>query len=314
MSDKVGRLSLWGVEVFLAVADEGSVTAAAKRLGASPSAVSQQISNLEAALGAALVDRRARPMSLTPAGRVLRRRAQVILLEAARARSEIAGLDLRQLGQLRLGMVEDFEASVTPLLITQMADSLSEVRFGLETGPSHRLLDRLEHRALDVIVAAEFGPGAEWCESLALLNDPFVAVVPKGCAEAVGALPLIQYTRRHAMGRMLSAHLSGQGVALTHRFELDSYRAMLAMVAQGTGWTILSALGVLNAGRFREAIEVVPLPVAPLSRRISVMVRRDGVPEMARDIAGRLRPLVEERVVAPLVSATPWLAGELRLL
>jgi len=314
MSDKVGRLTLWGVEVFLAVSEEGSVSAAAKRLGASPSAISQQISNLETALGTELMNRRERPMSLTPAGRVLRKRAQTILLEAARARSEIAGLDLSQLGQLRLGMVEDFESSVTPLLIAQMADTLTNTRFELETGPSHRLLDRLEHRALDVIVAAELEVAEDWRESHPMLQDPFVAVVPKGHREAIHTLPLIQYTRRHAMGRMVAHHLSEQGMRLTQRFELDSYRAMLAMVAGGTGWTILSSLGVLNAGRYASAIEVIPLPTTPLSRRISLTVRRDGVSEMASDIATRLRPLLQDQVVTPLVAANPWLEGYVKLL
>ncbi|SDF06579.1 DNA-binding transcriptional regulator, LysR family [Celeribacter baekdonensis] len=314
MSDKVGRLTLWGVEVFLAVSEEGSVSAAAKRLGASPSAISQQISNLETALGTELMNRRERPMSLTPAGRVLRKRAQTILLEAARARSEIAGLDLSQLGQLRLGMVEDFESSVTPLLIAQMADTLTNTRFELETGPSHRLLDRLEHRALDVIVAAELDVAEDWRESHPMLQDPFVAVVPKGDREAIYTLPLIQYTRRHAMGRMVANHLSEQGMRLTQRFELDSYRAMLAMVAGGTGWTILSSLGVLNAGRYARAIEVIPLPTTPLSRRISLTVRRDGVSEMASEIATRLRPLLQDQVVTPLVAANPWLEGYVKLL
>jgi len=314
MSDKVGRLTLWGVEVFLAVSEEGSVSAAAKRLGASPSAISQQISNLETALGTELMNRRERPMSLTPAGRVLRKRAQTILLEAARARSEIAGLDLSQLGQLRLGMVEDFESSVTPLLIAQMADTLTNTRFELETGPSHRLLDRLEHRALDVIVAAELDVAEDWRESHPMLQDPFVAVVPKGDREAIHTLPLIQYTRRHAMGRMVANHLSEQGMRLTQRFELDSYRAMLAMVAGGTGWTILSSLGVLNAGRYARAIEVIPLPTTPLSRRISLTVRRDGVSEMASEIATRLRPLLQDQVVTPLVAANPWLEGYVKLL
>lgn len=314
MSDKVGRLTLWGVEVFLAVSEEGSVSAAAKRLGASPSAISQQISNLETALGTELMNRRERPMSLTSAGRVFRRRAQTILLEAARARSEIAGLDLNHLGNLRLGMVEDFESSVTPQLITQMAGRLTETRFELETGPSHRLLDRLEHRALDVIVAAELGDRAEWSESHPLLQDPFVAVVPKGQHDAIEALPLIQYTRRHAMGRMLADHLSGQGMPLTHRFELDSYRAMIAMVAGGTGWTILSSLGVLNAGRYADEIEAIPLPTAPLSRRISLTVRQDGMSEIAQEIEDQMRPLLQTHVVDPVVARYPWLAGYLKLL
>ncbi len=316
MSDTGGRLTLWGVEVFLAAAEEGSVSAAARRLGASPSAISQQITNLETVLGAELLNRSNRPMTLTPAGRMLRTRAQVIQSEAARARSEIAGLDLTRLGQLRLGMVEDFEASVTPTLIADMADSLSKTQFELQTGPSHRLLDKLEHRALDVVVAADLGPPAAWMDVRPLLRDPFVMVVPKGhgaTLEALAALPYIEYTSRHAMGRALSAHLSEQGMRTPRRFELDSYRAMLAMVAGGTGWTILTVLGAQHAGRYASEIDVHPLPVAPLSRQLSLFAHTDGMPDMAEDIAVRLRPLIQTRVVAPALQTWPWLADQIGL-
>ena len=62
MADPDGRFTLWGIEVFLAAAEEGAISAAARRLGASPSAVSQQLSGLEAALGAVLLNRSTRPM------------------------------------------------------------------------------------------------------------------------------------------------------------------------------------------------------------------------------------------------------------
>ena len=81
-----GRVTLWGVEIFLAVAEEGAISAAARRLGVSPSAISQQLTGLEAALGAVLLDRSARPMRLTPAGAMFRRHAQVILNAEAEAR------------------------------------------------------------------------------------------------------------------------------------------------------------------------------------------------------------------------------------
>ena len=56
MVDSPGRITLWGIEVFMAAADERSISAAARRLGASPAAVSQQLTNLEAAMGATRVD------------------------------------------------------------------------------------------------------------------------------------------------------------------------------------------------------------------------------------------------------------------
>ena len=82
MADNTGRITLWGVEVFIATAEERSITAAARRLGASPSAVSQQLTNLEGAMGVTLLQRNARPILLTPAGEIFRRRAQNIMNEA----------------------------------------------------------------------------------------------------------------------------------------------------------------------------------------------------------------------------------------
>ena len=116
MAEPSGRITLWGIEVFLAIAEEASISAAARRLGASPSAVSQQLTNLEAALGTALLNRNARPMDLTPAGALFQRRGETIVNEAAKARAELAQQDPSMLTRLRLGMIEDFDANVTPRL------------------------------------------------------------------------------------------------------------------------------------------------------------------------------------------------------
>ncbi len=107
MADNAGRITLWGVEVFIATAEERSITAAARRLGASPSAVSQQLTNLEGAMGVTLLQRNARPILLTPAGEIFRRRAQNIMNEAEQVRTELAMSDMRGLTRFRLGMIED---------------------------------------------------------------------------------------------------------------------------------------------------------------------------------------------------------------
>jgi DNA-binding transcriptional LysR family regulator len=315
MTEPGARLSLWGIEVFAAVAEEGSVSAAARRLGASVSAVSQQLANLEEALGAALVDRSARPATLTAAGQMFRRRAEAILNETAQARAELALADLSRLTGFRLGMIEDFDAEVTPRLLAEIAEDLKDCHFLLETGPSHRLLDALDTRALDVVVAADLGAAADWMEVHPLLEEPFVAVVPRGCGpDDLPALPLIQYTERHHMGRQITAHLARQNLRLSRRFELDSYHAIMAMVAEGAGWAILTPLGAFHAHRFREAIEILPLPYAPLTRTIALSARRGALGEMPRQTAARLRKLLGDLVVAPATAQLPWLEGSLRLL
>lgn len=314
MAEPEGRVSLWGIEVFLTTAEEGAISAAARRLGVSPSAVSQQISALEVALGATLLDRGARPVRTTPAGAMFRRHAQTMLNAAQEARAELARADLAGLTTLRLGMIEDFEADVTPRLLSGLATDLPGCRFLLDTGPSHRLLDQLETRALDLVVAADLpadSPGPDGREVHALLTEPFLAVVPRGADPA--ALPMIHHSARLLMGRQIAAHLAREGIAPAARFELDSYHAILSLVAAGEGWAILTPLALHRARRFRHEVDLRPLPFAPFSRSLSLSARAGVLRDLPGLVAVRLRQLIGAEVIGPALRDWPWLEGRLTL-
>ena len=305
----------------MAAADERSISAAARRLGASPSTISQQLTNLETAIGATLLERSARPIRLTRAGEIMHRRAQTILNEAAQARAEMAMQDLSVLTRFRLGMIEDFEADVTPQLLTHMAGQLKTCQFLLETGASHTLYDLLDARALDVIVAAELGGQADWTEVHPLLREGFVVAAPKGQIDPnsdlltqLKTLPLIQYTQRHYMGRMLTAHLARQNLSIPFRFEIDSYHAILALVGQGTGWSILTPLALRRARRFADQIDVLPLPGAPLSRTISLTARKGILQDMPAEVAATLKPILQSAMVDPAIERHPFMAEDLTVL
>jgi len=324
VSDSTGRLTLWAMEIFDAIAEDLSISGAARRVGASVSSVSQQLSNLESALGTELVDRAARPLRLTPAGVTFRRRAQAILGEAAAARAELSGEGLRNLARLGLGMIEDFEADVTPRFLFDMAAELGSCRFLLETGASHHLYAQLGAGALDMIVAADLDAGQPRIERHPLMSEPFVAVLPAGwpggIADGAAAglddlagLPLIHYTQRHHMGRVIAAHLAHHARPPAHRFELDSYHAIMALVAQGAGWTIATPLGVLRAQRFLDRVRMVPLPLPPLARSVSLAARQGELGPIPAQMAARLRPLIAGLIVEPALDRHPWLAGLLRL-
>lgn len=315
MVDAPGRITLWAIESFLAVADEGTVQGAARRLSASASAVSQQISTLEAALGAVLLDRAQRPLRLTPAGETFRRHAQAIVNELAAARAAIGLSGLSGLASFRLGFIEDFEAEVTPRLLSDLGQQWPGCQFLLETGPSHRLHEGLEARALDLIVAADLGLADETLEVHTILQEPFVAVLPKGQAVQPFSpdLPLILYSTRHHMGGQIADALARHSQRPVHRFELDSYHSIMAMVAAGAGWTILTPLAILHAARFRDSVTLQPLPMLALSRRITLSARRDVLGQMPGEIAQRLRLLLDEMIVRPVLADHPWLAEGLRV-
>jgi DNA-binding transcriptional LysR family regulator len=312
MPEGQSRVTFWGIEVFLAVAEEGTISAAARRLGVSPPAVSQQLAALEATLGATLFDRAARPFAMTPAGGVFRRHAQVMLNTEAEARADLARADLSRLTTLRLGMIEDFDAEVTPALLSGLATAMPDCRFLLETGASHRLLDQLEARALDLAVAAELGTeGSDtgWREVHPILTEPFVAVRPKSAAD----VPLILYSARHLMGRQIAAHLARSNLRPAVRFELDSYHAILAMVAAGSGWTILTPLALHHAARFAGDVDVFPLPGQSLTRTISLSARTGVMGKVPEQVARDLRARIGAVIVAPAIQSWPWLASDLRL-
>lgn len=318
MVDIPGKMTLWAVEIFVAAVEEGTISLAAKRLSASPSSVSQQLTNLEAALGVLLLNRSSRPMELTSAGALFLRRAETILAEVTQAKAELAVFNYSQMIRLRLGMIDDFDADVTPTLMAGLSKRLTGCQFLLESGPSYRLASDLESRFMDVIVAADLDITEDWMEVHPILVEPFVLAVPKGSVDTskdvlsqLLKLPFIRYSSRQMMGRQIEAHLSRQRINLPNKFEFDSYHAILCMVSAGSGWTVTTSLGYMRARRFHDDVDILPLPFKELSRSISLIARKGVLDNVPYDIAQQIRPIVDEMLVTPCIEKFPWMKGKL---
>ena len=155
MVDTANKFSLWAIEIFVASVEEGSISAAAKRLNSSNSTISQQLTNLEAALGSELLDRSTRPMKLKPTGQLFLHRARAILSEVMQAKSELAQFDHSQMVRLRLGVIDDFDADVTPSLMKNLAKRMKNCQFLLQSGQSYALSEELHARTLDMVICAD---------------------------------------------------------------------------------------------------------------------------------------------------------------
>lgn len=130
---------LEGVAVFVAVAEAGSFSEAAKRLGISPSAASQAIRALEQRLGAALLRRSTRSVSLTDIGADYLLTAGPALSQLQRAADEAAGRGGRPAGPLRLTMPRaPFELLIAGMLVA-FQDAYPDVT--LEIQVEARLVD-----------------------------------------------------------------------------------------------------------------------------------------------------------------------------
>ncbi|WP_170587592.1 LysR family transcriptional regulator [Ruegeria arenilitoris] len=313
-------LTLRGLEVFEALARTGSVAQAAEITGLSQPSVSQQLRNLENALGTDLVDHGRRPMRLTQAGRSFLARAESVLAELQMAQSELSVMDLGHLSTLSIGLIDDFDNDLTPRLATLLADSLTRSKFKLITLPSLEIFEALASQRLHLAVSAHSGEVLEGVVEYPLVQDPFILVAPKGgvpnggVEAALQTLPFLRYAREQLISRQIESHLARQQLQFEERFEIGSHLALMAMVARGLGWAITTPLGYMRAARFHEGMDVYPAPFGEFSRTISLFTRSDWSDQVPREVAGMTRRLMQSQMIEPALSRLPWLSGQLRVI
>ncbi len=306
-------LTLRGLEVFEALARTGSVAQAAEITGLSQPSVSQQLRNLEKALGTDLVDHGRRPMRLTQAGRSFLARAEAVLAELQMAQGELAVMDLGHLTTLSIGLIDDFDNDLTPRLATLLADSLTRSKFKLITLPSLDLFAELEAQRLHMAVSAHSGEVLEGVVEYPLVQDPFILVAPKGVAQPVQDLPFLRYAREQLISRQIESHLARQQLEFEERFEIGSHLALMAMVARGLGWAITTPLGYMRAARFHDGMEAHPAPFGEFARTISLFTRTDWSDQVPREVADMIRRLMRSQIVDPAIAQLPWLGGQLKV-
>ena len=105
---------------FVAALDAGSLSLAARRLGAQLSTVSRQIADLEAAVGATLLQRTGRGVRPTPVGERFAERARRVLLELEAASSEARGERQVELAQLRLSVPVELSLQLMPAVLAEL--------------------------------------------------------------------------------------------------------------------------------------------------------------------------------------------------
>lgn len=269
------------LEIFCAVAAEGSVTRAAQRLQRVQSNVTTRVRQLEDAVGCTLFLREGKRMALTPEGQTLLAYAQRLLALAEEARQALQPSQPQ--GRLRLGAMESTAASRLPGPLARFHGQWPGVALELSTGASQGLLDRLRAHTLDAVLIA-WPPGQP--------SDPALDAVPVFCEELLLALPAdhapisgpqeVQPGTLAAFERGCSyRHIAQQWLAARtpplQWLELGSYHAILACVAAG------NCVGVVP----RSVLELARTPPAlhlhPLQSVDTLLVRRAGYRSAALD-------------------------------
>ena len=160
-------MELRHIRYFAAIAREGNISRAAKKLGLSQPALSKQLSELEACLGQKLIARGGRGITLTEKGEVFRKRADEILSLVTCTTREISCGKSKLSGRLTIGAAETFGFSLLARAIRDLQAANPAVSFRLTSGNAEDLASQVQHGALDLAVL--MGPGRlDGCDALSL--------------------------------------------------------------------------------------------------------------------------------------------------
>jgi molybdate transport repressor ModE-like protein len=143
------------LRAFAAVADEGSLSAGARRLHLSQSALSQTIQSLERQLGVQLLLRSRTGVTTTEAGAVLLREGRALIAQYDRMLAAVPGRDGAGPGILRMGIPLELPAGLLPGVLAELSATFPLTRVEVSHASSAAQLAELEARQLDVALVRE---------------------------------------------------------------------------------------------------------------------------------------------------------------
>ncbi|OJW22764.1 MAG: hypothetical protein BGO51_23410 [Rhodospirillales bacterium 69-11] len=276
------------LRTFLAAVETGGISAAARRLGLTQPAASQQVRELERCLGVRLLERvagRVVPTAageavLAPARRVAAALEDVIAASVAHRSAET--------GRLRFGTGATACIYRLPPVLAALRAGMPGLEVRIETGNSAAVCERVEQGVLDVGLVTLPAPGARRLTILPLQDDPLHALIPEALAPAeggvtpavLGAMPLILYEPAGTTRTLIDAWFRAGGVEPQPRMQLDSIETIKVLVAGGLGASVMP--GMALPGPVPQAC-IRPLD-PPLARSLALVVR----PEKRRDRGLRL--------------------------
>lgn len=302
---------------LVAVAEAGSITGAAARLGYTAPALSQQLAKLEREAGAALLVRHHRGARLTAAGELLLVRARRVLDELDLARHELARLTGLSGGRLRIGTFMTAGTHLLPPALSSFRRAHPDVELSVTEylppqGMAAVALGEVDLALTHAYVPGDPMPAPDGVSLEPLLTEELVLVTAPGHAlsSATGRLPLAELAGQPLVSmapanpnrRGVEAALVAAGASVAVRCESPSYAVVCALVSAG--------LGVAVVPEMMAAGSVTPLGVrrlepADLRRTISVAYRTGGGAPAADTLRALLRGAFTRHSGAPAQAAPP---------
>ena len=296
-------MELRHLRYFVAVAEEGSLTRAAERLGIQQPPLGQQIRALESEIGVQLFDRRSRRIVLNSAGAVFLEDARAILARAQEATEHIRRFDQGENGNLKIGLTSSASLhTLVPRLLRRFHQTYPLVKIEVTESETYELILGLQRQRIDVALLRIAPDRFPELGSIIVAEEDMVVAIPVGHSLAkprrrsmalrmLDEQPLVVYRRPDGPGIFEGISDAFAHAGIRPRIVDDVYRLIAAinLVAAGRGLTLVPAsMQILH----REAIVYRPLArgaLPPLAMHVAY--RRDTKLALIRNFLSMTKAL-----------------------
>jgi DNA-binding transcriptional LysR family regulator len=260
---------------FVAVAELGSISAAAKRLFRSPSAISMTTTNLENKFGHPLFESDSKS-KLTPFGTYV---FEVASEQIKRYDVSIASMHAyarNGFGRVDIAAVPSFATCYLPSLLTEFIASHPNITVSIRDDSSTHIYSLIEKGDVDIgIVSPREEFGAVKCQSL--LTDPIGVVCNRSHPLTLLNRPLTWSDIRHKtfIANGTCMHIQTeifQSIVASAEINVQNTTSLLAMIAEGVGITTLPRLAVPTD---RKDVVFLALKYKDLNRTIGIITPTD---------------------------------------
>lgn len=293
------RFTLRQLELFVAAAEHGSFTAAAQAVHVTPNAVAQAVTELEGVLKVVLtVRRRARGLTLTPAGAHLLDGARSLLRQATDLRLSVGEGAGAPSGPVAVGCYTTLAATLVPELWERLAERHPGVELVITEGTTDQLVELLHTGRLDVLIAYEVAlpdglavqPLYEARPHVVLPHSHRLAGQEAVDLRDLAEDPLVMFDLPPS-GRNTLDLLRRRGVRPRVAHRTTDFELVHSLVGRGMGYAVQfqrSAVDVSREGRPLAVLPITPEPdaepvVVAWSERLPLTSRAAAVVAVAQE-------------------------------
>ena len=262
---------------FLIIARHKSVAAASREIGLTPAAAGQQIQQLEEEIGLTLFDRTKRSLSLNTNGRSLIEPIQEIV-----ARFEVLGSNLKSglSGTIVIGALVSSLMGAFGKTLNELKLRYPDLEIKLLAGLSSNFLDQILEGSIDGAIVTEspftLPQNVQWTE---LYREPMILITPalttnKGTKSPPRIkLPFIRFERNTWTGHLVDQTIKANKLPIEESMELNSVEAIIELVRQGIGYSIVPKLASISWETDRQ-LTIQRLPGKTIYRKVGLLERK----------------------------------------